>query len=33
MWHTKINKWFWVMILCTIIGLALIWAKNLGLIG
>ena len=32
MWHTKINKWFWVMIICAIIALGLIWANNLGLI-
>jgi len=32
MWHTKINKWFWVMLICAIIALAIIWANNLGLI-
>lgn len=33
MWHTKFNKWFWVMLICAVIALAIIWAKNLGIIG
>jgi hypothetical protein len=32
MWNVKINKWFWVMLVTTVIALAIIWANNLGLI-
>ena len=31
-WNVKLNKWFWVMLVTTIIALVIIWANNLGLI-